>query len=68
MEEREALEYEMTPPRPPGFYQLGSEGATIIVVTLRDPKLGCRGGWTETLYTRKGWNLQNKSHKMLLNI
>lgn len=67
MEEKEVLEYEMTPPRPPGFYELSSEGA-IIVVTLRDPKLGCRGGWTETLYTRNEWNLQNKSRKTSLNI
>ncbi len=67
MKENGILEYEMTPPRPPGFYELSSEGA-IIVVTLRDPKLGYMGGWTETLYTRNEWNRQNKNHKMLPNI
>lgn len=67
MKEKEILEREMTPPRPPGFYELDSKGA-IIVVSYRDQKLGSCGGWTDSLYSRDEWNRQEKSHKTLLNI
>lgn len=63
---KQSLEIEMAPPRPPGVYELGTEGP-ILVVTLRDPKLGNYGGWTETLYSRAAWNKQTKTHRQLLN-
>lgn len=62
MEERDVLAYEMTPPQPPGIYELSPKGA-ILVVTFRDPKLGYMGGWTESLYSRTEWDRKNKSRK-----
>lgn len=55
---------EMRFPRSPGYYELNPRGA-VLVVSVRDPKLGCCGGWSEILYSRTEWDHKTKNQKAL---